>query len=195
MRPGVPRATPGFPEPRRFVPPEPSERPTHRRRAVRVFVRDPAGRLLLFQDSDLGMDPVVHWWVTPGGGVEEGESDVDAVVRELFEETGLRLTTADVIGPLAARHVIHGYSDQVTLQEEIFFAVEVAPFEVDTSGHTAQELEVVHDIRWWSRAELESREDDVWPRSLEALLALADTHVPGTPSRRLPPSEESTLPS
>lgn len=164
------------------------------RRAVRVLVLDPAGNLLLFQDSDLGMDPVLHWWVTPGGGVEEGESDVDAVVRELHEETGLALSPTQVIGPLATRHVVHGYSDQVTLQEEIFFAVRVARFEVDTSGHTAEELEVVHGIRWWSPSELETRREDIWPRSLEQLLALADMQPPGTLPLRLPPSEESTLP-
>ena len=34
----------------------------------------------------------------PGGRVEPGESDAEAVVRELVEETGLRVETGSLIG-------------------------------------------------------------------------------------------------
>ena len=63
-----------------FVVPAPGDRPRLHRRAVRVLLVDDADRLLLFLDSDLGLDPVSHWWVTPGGGVDPGESDHDAAV-------------------------------------------------------------------------------------------------------------------
>ena len=36
------------------------------------------------------------WWVTPGGGPEEGERFEEALRREVFEETGVKL---DEIGP------------------------------------------------------------------------------------------------
>ncbi|HZS24848.1 MAG TPA: NUDIX domain-containing protein [Gaiellaceae bacterium] len=56
------------------------------RPAVRALVLDPADRVLLVQADDaLG-----SWWTTPGGGVEEGESDAAALARELREEVGLR---------------------------------------------------------------------------------------------------------
>ena len=35
------------------------------------------------------------WWEVPGGGVRAGESSIDAVSREILEETGIDVTGAD----------------------------------------------------------------------------------------------------
>ena len=151
-----------------------TDRPRITRRAVRVLLLDDADRLLLFLDSDLGLDPVAHWWVTPGGGVDPGESDLEAAVRELWEETGLVVDAGALVGPLLTREVVHGYSDQVTEQTEVFFTVRVPAFEVDTAAHTEEEQRTVADIRWWNLEDLASTTDDVWPRDLFAVLALVE---------------------
>ncbi len=39
-----------------------------------------------------------HYFTFPGGGVEEGESPVQAVVREMEEETGLRVVVQRKLG-------------------------------------------------------------------------------------------------
>lgn len=51
------------------------------------LLTDDAGRVLLARGSDSSAFPGV--WSLPGGGVEQGEDPQDAVVRELYEETGL----------------------------------------------------------------------------------------------------------
>ena len=157
-----------------FVLPAPTERPRFTRRAVRVLLLDEDDRILLIEDSDLGLDPVPHWWNTPGGGVDPGETDATAAVRELFEETGLRVTEADLEGPLLTRTVVHGWSDKVVEQAEVFYRVRVPAFDVDVSGHTEEEQLTVVRLHWWELDALEATGDTVWPVDLRALLALAD---------------------
>lgn len=62
------------------------------RPSVSAVIFDRHGRLLLQQRSDGGQ------WGLPGGSVEIGESVRAAVVREVQEETGLRVTPGRVVG-------------------------------------------------------------------------------------------------
>ena len=62
---------------------------------VGAVVLDDAGRLLLIRR---GREPSRGLWSVPGGRVEPGESGPDAVRREVFEETGLRVTVGEPVG-------------------------------------------------------------------------------------------------
>ena len=75
---------------------DPADRPRKLRETVRVIVID-QDRTLLFEDSDPGV-PGAHWWVTPGGGVDPGESEAQAAIREVFEETGYRISKPEPFG-------------------------------------------------------------------------------------------------
>ncbi|GIU94080.1 MAG: hypothetical protein KatS3mg012_0537 [Gaiellaceae bacterium] len=63
--------------------------------AVAALVRDGRGRLLLARRAE---EPFAGRWDTPGGFLEEGEHPVDALVRELSEETGLTVAVRDLVG-------------------------------------------------------------------------------------------------
>jgi 8-oxo-dGTP pyrophosphatase MutT (NUDIX family) len=171
-------------------------RPRIRRRAMRVLLVDDLERLLLFLDSDPGLSPVPRWWITPGGGVEPGEGDGEAAVREVFEETGVRIAPADLVGPLATRVVVHGYSDVVTTQDEVFWLVRVPAFEVDTAGHTELELLTMTEHRWWSREELAATDHEVWPAAVLELWSHAEslTSADNPCPVDLGTVEESTVP-
>ncbi|MGY1857915.1 NUDIX domain-containing protein [Modestobacter sp. SYSU DS0290] len=62
---------------------------------VGAVVHDARGRLLLIRR---GHAPSAGLWSVPGGRVEPGETERDAVVRETHEETGLRVRPVAVAG-------------------------------------------------------------------------------------------------
>lgn len=59
------------------------------------MVHDASGRLLLIRR---GREPGRGLWSLPGGRVEPGETDAEALTRELFEETGLTVRVGSLVG-------------------------------------------------------------------------------------------------
>ncbi len=175
---------------RRFVPVPAAQRPHRRRSAARIVVTD-GETVLLFADTDPGI-PGSRWWVTPGGGLDDGETPRQAAVRELAEETGRVVAADDLLGPVAVREVVHGYSDQVLHQSESFFVLRTPQFEVDTAGHTEGEQVTLSGHAWHRLDALHRLPEPVWPADLPALVAL------GAASELWPVDlgevEESTIP-
>ena len=84
-------------------------------RCVGAVVHDATGRLLLIRRAT---DPGRGQWSLPGGRVEPGETDAEAVIRELREETGLEVVPGKLVGSVErpARtgiYLIFDYSAQV----------------------------------------------------------------------------------
>ncbi|PXY32446.1 NUDIX hydrolase [Prauserella muralis] len=77
-------------------------------RCVGGVVHDATGRLLLIQRAH---EPARGRWSLPGGRVEAGETDADAVVRELREETGLDVLPGQLVGTVVrGAYEIHDYA-------------------------------------------------------------------------------------
>ena len=123
------------------------------RRAARALLLDPGGRVLLvrFGEAEPGRG---SWWALPGGGVDTGESDGDALVRELAEECGL---TGFELGPrLWTRRQwevsLHRWGGQV----ERAYLVEIPAFEPAPSFSPEQlAAEGVHEIGWFAAEDLD----------------------------------------
>jgi len=75
--------------------------PTHPIPGVGAIVLSPHGLLLARRDKE----PGVGLWSIPGGGIELGETQEQAIIREVEEETGVQcrvlelIDTVDLITP------------------------------------------------------------------------------------------------
>jgi G:T/U-mismatch repair DNA glycosylase/ADP-ribose pyrophosphatase YjhB (NUDIX family) len=135
------------------------------RNAVRAIVLDPADRILLvrFQWPERSV------WAPPGGGIDPGESDQHALVRELAEESGLR---GFELGPcLWTRE--HWFPDMPGWggQAERLYLVRTEAF-TPAPEFTAEELaaEGMVEQRWWTLDELDASGELFSPRRLPDLV-------------------------
>jgi 8-oxo-dGTP pyrophosphatase MutT (NUDIX family) len=153
----------------------PGEFPVRLRTVARVLLVDAEDRVLLLHDHDPRIPELFRFWVTPGGGIDPGETPVAAAVREVWEETGLRVA-ADDLGPVVlSRRVRHrfgtlGIDGVLVDQHEDFFLVRVEAYDPAPGALTDGEITSLLGWRWWSAADLVATADDVWPRGLGSLL-------------------------
>jgi 8-oxo-dGTP pyrophosphatase MutT (NUDIX family) len=140
------------------------------RDAVRVVLADAGGRVLLFHVET--EDVPGGWWELPGGGIELGESYLEAAVRELREETGLVLEPAQIGLPRWRRDSTWRSRGERRLQHEVVVFAQVdadQPTIVD-AGRTATEAEDYVTARWWHVAEIIQSQERFYPGRLPELL-------------------------
>lgn len=142
---------------------------------------DPADRVLLVRFDFPGL----QLWAAPGGGVDPGESPLEALRRELVEEVGLELPAGSEPPlvwhrPIVGADIAKGWDGQT----DDFFLVRTAAFE-PRGSFTDEQLraEGLGGSRWWTQAELETSGDTPFaPRDLPALLvALLRDGPPAAP--------------
>ena len=68
---------------------------TRRIPCVGAIITDDSGRLLLIRRRN---EPGAGLWSVPGGRIEPGETDEQALVREVLEETSLAVTCGPLLG-------------------------------------------------------------------------------------------------
>lgn len=142
------------------------------RNVVRVVVLDAANHVLLLQTRDLGNPAFGTSWELPGGGMEPGETYIEAAVRELREETGIKVEPAHVGIPTWRRDVEYTYRGEQRLQHEVVVIIrldEAAP-NVEDSQRVDFESEDHFAYRWWAVDEIVCSDQRFYPRRLPALL-------------------------
>jgi 8-oxo-dGTP pyrophosphatase MutT (NUDIX family) len=141
------------------------------RDAVRVVLTDGGGRVLLFHVLTPDQAPD-GWWELPGGGIDPGESYLEAAVREIREETGLRLDPGQVSPPSWRRDTTWLSRGVRRLQHEVVVRARIAadqPVIVD-GGRTPQEVQDYVTFRWWRVPEITGSLARFYPGRLPGLL-------------------------
>ncbi len=98
-----------------------------RRRATVLANKN--GRFLLVKEQGR------HEYSLPGGGIERGEPSLLAAVRELYEETRLKVSAIRYIGDLDGRRAIH----------YVFYA--------EVYGTVRLQRKEIAGYRWWDGQE------------------------------------------
>lgn len=142
------------------------------RDVVRAVVLDADDRVLLFHTHDPTYPDLGTWWELPGGGIEAGETYLEAVVRELAEEAGLVVSPGQVGPPTWRRRATYRYRGERRISNEVVVAVRL-PLPgppVDGTARVDFEDEDYFDFRWWPRAELAGHPGRFYPGRLPSLI-------------------------
>ena len=102
---------------------------------------DGRGRLLMIKR---GHEPGAGLWSIPGGRIEPGETDAEALVREMFEETGLAVE-ARLVGSVR-RPGLDGA------------VIDIRDYAATVTGGTLRPGDDAADARWVDLADLAALE-------------------------------------
>ena len=121
--------------------------------SVTAVIRDERARVLLARHADSGA------WSTIGGAVEPNEAPADALVREVWEETALRVEPLRVLGVYGGPEfeVVYGNGDRVSYLTTVF-ECRIACGEARPDGRETLEL------TWFAEEEIAALGLPPWAR-------------------------------
>jgi len=109
---------------------------------VGAVVTDAQGRLLMIKR---GHEPGAGLWSIPGGRIEPGETDAEALVREMLEETSLTVAPGRLLGRVQRP----GPGGAV---------IDIRDYAATVVGGTPRPGDDAADVRWVAAGELDSLE-------------------------------------
>jgi 8-oxo-dGTP diphosphatase len=109
---------------------------------VGAVVTDAEGRLLMIKR---GHEPAAGLWSIPGGRIEPGETDAEALVREMLEETGLTVEPDRLLGRVQRP----GPGGTV---------IDIRDYAATVISGTLRAGDDAADVRWVTAAEMDSLE-------------------------------------
>ena len=122
--------------------------PPERQRVAAYALLTRDGEVLLTQMSS--RTRIEGRWTLPGGGIDHGEDPRDALRREVYEETGLRVEPKGVVD-VHATHFVGARADGVVEDYHgihLIFAAEIDQADLDVEPHVVEEDSSTHRAAW-----------------------------------------------
>lgn len=149
------------------------------RKSVRLLILNDKNETLLsrYEGLDIyepGFGRLDSHWETIGGGIDEGETLLEAAMREAYEESGL--TADDInVGPVIwqGQNEIVFNGKHRTAHHTYMLAYmkrEIAAEDIIPQGLTEEELGFMVGFKWWSTDELKITTENIIPPTLRVEL-------------------------
>lgn len=134
----------------------------------RLLLVDASQRVLLIHET---LESGGTHWLTPGGGVEEGEHPRDAARRETIEETGIEVDLApDAEAVLTTRRHWSWQGVDYDQVDHFFLARVPDGLPVRPRALTDIEAQTWLGTRWWPVADLRATDEELVPPDLGDVL-------------------------
>jgi 8-oxo-dGTP pyrophosphatase MutT (NUDIX family) len=92
-------------------------------------------------------------WITPGGKLEEGETFEEALIREVYEETGFIIS--DIPNQIFYRNKLFKMkTGDAVASEERYFLIYTDKLHISKENWTQNEIKHTEAWKWWSLDEL-----------------------------------------
>jgi 8-oxo-dGTP pyrophosphatase MutT (NUDIX family)/RimJ/RimL family protein N-acetyltransferase len=153
------------------------------RECMRAILLNDKGEILLLKADDPKTTTTSGqyngpFWFLVGGAIEPKENEEEAVLREIYEETGIKKDQIK-LGPVVWRGdldlIING---RLTRLRQRFMVAKSAATDLSLEHLTTQEKQVIKDIRWFSLKDIEESKELIYPHCLKQYLPdiLADIY-------------------
>ncbi len=139
------------------------------RKSARAIVINSKNQMFLFQYMFDYLEDSKAVWITPGGSLEEGESFVDALKREVYEELGVQLTKE--CPEVYYRNPIYTLKNGEKVQSvEKFFLVVLDENTFSFDHWTESEKKRMRAGKWWAIEEIEQSKDEFFSKDVVRIL-------------------------
>ncbi|MDW8801964.1 NUDIX domain-containing protein [Clostridium sp. A1-XYC3] len=131
-----------------------------RTRAAAIILDD-LNRVLLVKHRDPDTDET--WWTLPGGGIEAGESAVEALTREVKEECGIKCIPKDLV---YVREYVEWHKE--THHISLFFTAAALEYNINIGidPEFSIDKQFIIDTAFLSEEEIRITSIDVYPEIL-----------------------------
>jgi ADP-ribose pyrophosphatase YjhB (NUDIX family) len=141
--------------------------------SARAIIVDPANRVLLMEiEPNFVVDPArpepCSYWITPGGGVRDGEPPESAVLRELTEETGLKEICVECVLGTVEQELL--WKDVRTLVRDHYFLVRTSQSALSIDLMEEEERSIFRGYHWWTASAIVEPAFDLRPHALKELI-------------------------
>ena len=124
---------------------------------IRYIARRGAYAVIQNNDRQIGLIETGNGYFLPGGGIDPGETEIDALKRELIEETGYQISVIREIG--AAVEYIEAS------REKTYYQIQSTFYRVQLGSKTGEGIEKDHRFIWLpleAAIQLLTRQSQVW---------------------------------